>query len=379
MRELGKAEELWKQFGGAASLFERDWVMKHAEAAMRTRPVAITDWPAPLSEGGPNDYYSNGDYWWPNPDTPDGLPYIRRDGESNPGNFDSHRHLLRSMRTRTAHLAAGYKLRGEEAYAEKAASFLHTFFVDDATRMNPQLAYAQAIPGICAGRGIGIIDTLHLIDVPVAIEVLRTSPHLTSELYEALQRWFTDYLHWMRTHKNGIEEMNEGNNHGICWFVQAAVFARFAGDGEMLGFCRQRYKESLLPEQMAADGSFPRELGRTKPYSYSIFALDNLTTLCHVLSTPDDDLWRFELPDGRGIRRGFEYLFPYLADKSAWPLPPDVEHDEGWPAKISSLLFAGLALRRPEYVELWRGLDSDPADSEVRRNIAIRQPLLWLK
>ena len=130
---------------------------------------------------------------------------------------------------------------------------------------------------------------------------------------------------------------------------------------------------------MAPDGSFPLELARTKPYGYSIFQLDNVTTLCQVLSTESDNLWEFSLADGRGVRRGVEFLYPFLADKSKWPHKPDVQAWEGWPARQPCLLFAGLAYGKPEYLELWKKLPADPTDEEVRRNIAITQPLLWLK
>ncbi|MCS7458805.1 alginate lyase family protein [Paenibacillus doosanensis] len=360
------------------AFIDRGRLLRQAEASLHADTVHITDDVAPMSEGGIHDFYSNGDYWWPNPETADGLPYIRRDGESNPNNFDRHRLGLRRMRTHTANLAAAYKLTGEEKYAEKAVRFLKEFFLDEATRMNPHLLYAQAIPGICAGRGIGIIDTLHLIDIPFAVEALKPSSAMSEEIVQGLRSWFAAYLDWMSTHPNGIEEMNTDNNHSVCWFVQAAAFAWFTGNENMLQFCRQRYKEVLLPGQMAADGSFPREMERTKPYGYAIFVLDNMVTLCHILSTPEDDLWSFELPDGRSIRRGLDFLFPYLNDKSSWPLPPDVEHFDGWPAQVSSLLFAGLAFGEEAYVRLWQRLEPEPSDTESRRNIAIRQPLLWV-
>jgi hypothetical protein len=130
---------------------------------------------------------------------------------------------------------------------------------------------------------------------------------------------------------------------------------------------------------MAADGSFPAELKRTKPYAYSIFQLDNMAALCQVLSTPDDNLWAFEMPDGRGMRKSIAYLYPFLVDKSKWPLKPDVQAWAGWPARQPSLLFAGLAYAEPRYVELWKRLPADPAEAEVRRNMAITQPLLWLQ
>lgn len=360
------------------SLIDTSWVLKHANASLTANPVHITDKVAPMSKGDIHDYYSNGDYWWPNPKTIDGLPYVRRDGESNPNNFHSHRLILRNMRTHVAHLAAAYKVTGDDVYAVKAVQFLREFFLDQATRMNPHLLYAQAIPGICSGRGIGIIDTLHLIDVPVAIETLKNSEAMTEQIYMGLKQWFADYLEWMSNHEYGIEEMNADNNHSVCWFVQAAAFASFTANEEMLSFCRNKYKVTLVPDQMALDGSFPRELGRTKPYGYSIFVLDNMVNLCHILSTPEENLWEFQLADGRGIRKALDYLFPYLENKGSWPLPPDVEHDDGWPAKMPFLLFTGLALSKTEYIELWKRLDPDPEDMEVRRNIAIRQPLLWI-
>ena len=129
---------------------------------------------------------------------------------------------------------------------------------------------------------------------------------------------------------------------------------------------------------MALDGSFPAELKRTKPYGYSIFQLDNMATLCQVLSTPDDDLWNFELPDGRGIRKAMAFLYPYLADKSKWPHRPDVQAWEGWPVRQPSLLFTGLAYGQQNYLDLWLKLSADPTNSEVRRNIAITEPILWV-
>jgi hypothetical protein len=358
---------------------QHDRMLTLANQSRMSAPVHITDVTSPKSGGGTHDYYSNGDYWWPNPNTVDGLPYVVRDGESNPNNFDSHRLILRKMRTDVANLTTGYVATGNEQFAEKAVFVLHEFFINEKTKMNPHLLYAQAIPGICSGRGVGIIDTLHLIDIPVAIENLKGSPFMKEDIYTGLIKWFADYLAWMSTHPNGIEEMNAHNNHSVCWFVQAAAFAWVTGNETMLNFCREHYKNTLLPDQMALDGSFPRELARTKPYSYSIFVIDNMVTLCHILSTEEDNLWEFTLPDGRCIRKGIEFLTPYLKDKDAWPYSPDAEHFEGWPVQVSSLLFAGLALREESYFQLWAGLEPDPTDMEVRRNIAIRQPILWLK
>lgn len=366
---------------GAAEILkmDRDRILKAATAALAMPPLSITEFRANLSEGGANDFYSNGDYWWPDPGKPDGLPYLRRDGETNPGNFDLHRLAVCRLRDAVAALGAAYRLTGEEHYADKAAAMLRVFFLDPDTRMNPHLQYAQAIPGVTPGRGIGIIDTLHLVEIPMAVEAMDSSHAFPREMVVELRKWFADYLCWMLTSKNGKDEAEARNNHSVAFWLQAAVFARFTGDGACLAECRRRFKEVFVPQQMALDGSFPLELARTKPYGYSIFQLDNMATLCQVLSTPGENLWNFQLQDGRGIQKAIEYLYPYLADKSTWPLKPDVQAWDSWPARQSNLLFAGLALGKKKYMDLWKTLPPDPADPEVRRNIAITQPALWVK
>jgi beta-galactosidase len=353
---------------------DRERVLKAANAALKLEPVTITKHRAKLSEGGPNDFYSNGDYWWPDPSKPDGLPYIQRDGESNPDNFVYHRNAVNDLRDRVAALAAAYRLTGEDRYVSKSVELLRAFFLDSTTRMNPHLKYAQAIPGRTPGRGIGIIDTLHLAEVPIAIGAMEKSPVFPAEVLAGLKQWFRDYLEWMSTSKNGQEEAAAKNNHSVAYFLQMTCFARFTGDEAKLAECRRRYKEVFVPNQMAPDGSFPAELKRTKPYGYSIFQLDNMASLCQVL-----DLWDFELSGGRGIRKAMEFLYPYLAEKSKWPHKRDVQSWEGWPARQPCLLFAGLAYGEQKYLDLWKRLPPDPADPEVRRNIAITQPLLWLK
>ncbi|HYG21799.1 MAG TPA: alginate lyase family protein [Verrucomicrobiae bacterium] len=358
---------------------DRARIFRAADLALAMAPITITQFRAKLSEGGPHDFYSNGDYWWPNPNTTNGLPYVQRDGESNPENFAEHRRCVMRLRDAVAALAAAYSISGEERYAEKGATLLRVFFVDAETRMNPSLNFAQAIPGITPGRGIGIIDTLHLAEVPLAVLALRKSPAFSREVATAVEQWFREYTEWMITSRNGRDEANTGNNHAVAYWLQVACFARLTGDSNRLAEVRRRFKEVFVAKQMAQDGSFPAELRRTKPYAYSIFQLDNMTSLCQVASTPEDDLWRFALPDGRGIRRAMQHLFPYLADKSSWPNPPDVQAWNGWPARQPCLLFAGLMFDEPKYIKLWTELPPDPEDGEVKRNIAITQPLLWLR
>jgi alpha-galactosidase len=357
---------------------DHDRILRAAQDVLSLEPVTITKFRAKLSQGGPNDFYSNGDYWWPDPAKPDGLPYIQRDGQSNPDNFVAHRRCIAQLRDAVAALGAAYIITQEDRYAAKAADLLRVFFLDPTTRMNPRLDYAQAIPGVSPGRGTGIIDTLHLIEIPKAFEAMQKSPAFPPAVLAGLKQWFADYAEWMTTSKNGHDEAAAKNNHAVAYFLQLAAFAEFAGDNSKLEECRRQFKEVFVAKQMANDGSFPAELRRTKPYGYSIFQLDNMATLAHVLSTPQQSLWLYTLPDGRGMRQAMAYLYPFLKDKSQWPLKPDVQAWDGWPAREPCLLFAGLALDENKYLELWEKLPADPVDPEVRRNIAITQPLLWV-
>jgi hypothetical protein len=360
------------------SEFERSRVLKAAQRYLKEQPITITASHSPRSTGGKHDYFSEGDYWWPDPKDPKG-PYIQRDGMTNPDNFTAHREALIRLSVQAPALAAAWLLTRERRYAEHAARHLRAWFVDPDTLMNPHLEYAQAIQGRATGRGTGIIDTLHLVEVARAIGPIEEAGALTPSLRAAVRDWFARYLKWMTTHKYGQDERDAKNNHGTCWVAQAAEFARYTGNAELTVFCRDRYKTVLLPTQMAPDGSFPLELKRTKPYGYSLFNLDAMAAVCQILSTSEDNLWTFQLPDGRGMRKAMEFMVPFIADKKKWPYPPDVMYFDQWPVRHPSLLFAGLALGEPACIDLWKTLNPDPTVEEVIRNYPLRQPLLWLR
>jgi hypothetical protein len=286
---------------------------------------------------------------------------------------------MRKMRDAVAVLGAAYKLTGDDRYAAKAVEFLRVFYLDLKTRMNPNLQFAQAVPGRSPGRSYGIIDGLHMVEVPLAIEAMENSSSFPTGVLSGLKEWFGAMARWMETSKNGREEVAAKNNHAAAFCLQLAVFSQFAGDQARFEECRRQFKTVFVADQMAPDGSFPRELARTKPYGYSIFQLDNMAALCQVLSRPDDNLWTFTLPDGRGMRRAMDYLHPFLADKSKWPLKPDVQAWNDWPSRQPSLLLAGLALGDTNWIGLWRTLSPEISNDEVRRNMAVTQPVLWLK
>jgi len=352
-------------------------VLKAANQYLSEKPFTVTASPSSRSAGGLHDFFSEGDYWWPDPANPKG-PYIQRDGMTNPDNFVEHRRALMRLSVQVPTLVAAWRLTKDKRYASKAAEHLRAWFVDERTRMNPNLQYAQAIHGVTTGRGIGIIDTIHLVEVTRAIEVLKDSSALSTTELGSITQWFKNYLVWMSTSKNGTDERDAKNNHGTCWLLQVAAFAHLVGDQKQLDYCRERFKTVTVPNQIAENGSFPEELRRTKPYGYSLFNLEAMATVCQILSTPKDNLFTYETANGRSFRRAMEYMAPFIGNKKSWPLKPDVMYDKEWPMRQASLLFAGIAFDRRDYIELWKTLPADSNVEEVIRNFFIRQPVLWV-
>ncbi len=356
---------------------ERARVMCQANFALREMPVTITAFHCPRSAGGLHDFYSEGDYWWPDPQNPDG-PYIRRDGLSNPQNFIAHRLLLMRLSYHVPVMTAAFLLTHDSKYVKAVEEHLRAWFVDPRTKMNPNLLFAQAIKGRVKGRGIGIIDAIHLVEVAQAVRVLERQGQIDAELLMAVKTWFRNFLNWLTTHPYGIKERDHGNNHSTCWAAQVAAYALLVGDSTQLHYVRKMFKTVLIPQQMAKDGSFPKELKRTKPYSYSLFNLQAMSVVC-ALASQNDDLWYFKLEDGRGMEKAVHFMFPYIKDKSKWPYRKDVMYFDKWPVRDITLLFAGFKFRNAQYLKVWRRLPADPTDYEVLRNYFIRQPLLWQK
>lgn len=352
-------------------------IMKNAGWAMTQEPQTITDFPCGRSAGGIHDFYSEGDYWWPDPDNPDG-PYIRRDGLTNPDNFTAHRLSMIRFSKVTGALASAYILTKDEKYVRQAFRHIDAWFVNPATMMNPSLLYAQAIKGVATGRGIGIIDTIHLMEVAQAVLRMQEATCVNKDTLREIKLWFSGYIRWLTTHPYGIEEMNARNNHATCWVMQVASFAKLTGDEDILEFCRSRYKNILLPGQTADDGSFPHELSRTKPYGYALFNLDALATICQILSTSGDNLWEYKTLGGLSIQKATDYMYPYIKDKSSWTLPPDVMCWDEWPVAHPSLIFAGIAYNNTAYFDLWRKYKHYPDTEEVVRNMPVRNPILWI-
>ena len=355
----------------------RTQVLSKAAWALQQQPVTVTAQTSPRSAGGKHDFYSEGDYWWPNPVSADS-PYIQKDGMTNPDNFVAHRYAMIRLSEVVGALASAYTLTGDANYVTHATLHCKAWFADTATMMYPHLLYAQAIKGRFSGRGIGIIDAIQLMEVTQGLSLMQNAPSMDQRVLAASKKWFDQFLQWLTTHKYGKDEMNATNNHGSCWVMQVAAFAKFTGNDTLMKFCRDRYKNVLLPSQMAPDGSFPQELRRTKPYGYSIFNLDAMTTICQLLSSEIDNLWDYQTADGRSIKKGIEYLYPFIADKTKWPWKQDVMYWNDWPVAQSFLLFGANAYKNKDWLDTWKKLDHAPKVEEVIRNLPVRNPLIWI-
>jgi|TARA_B110000305_G_scaffold212948_1_gene248472 hypothetical protein len=356
----------------------KDSLLVQSEDYLQQQPITVTSNSSDRSEGTAHDFYSEGDYWWPDPENSD-APYIQKDGMTNPENFVAHREALIRFSEIVGNLTSAYLITKDVKYAEVAIIHCKAWFVDSNTKMNPNLLYAQAIKGRHTGRGIGIIDAIHFIEVIQAMIVLEKHEKINPNDLVEIKKWFADFLTWLTTHKYGKDEMAHPNNHGTCWNMQVGIYAVFTKNDRILQFCRDNFKNNLLPKQMALDGSFPLEIKRTKPYGYALFNLDAMTMNCMILSDSENNLWEYETADGKSILKGLEYMRPFVADKKLWPLDPDVMYWENWPIAHPAYIFGSIQFNRTDFFDLWKKNQHFLKVFEVKRNVPIRNPLIWIE
>ncbi len=364
---------LFKKLG---ELLSKEILIK-ANEDLKSKPITVTSYQSERSAGGLHDFFSEADYWWPDALNPSG-PYIQKDGQTNPANFSEHRLAMIRFSQMVGNLTSAYLLTNNNKYAIKAIQHCKAWFVDTATKMTPSLLYAQAIKGKVTGRGVGIIDMIQMMEVAQSIMVLEKQHAIKTEDLIEIKKWFQQYLQWVNTHPYGIDEREAKNNHGTCWTMQVAVFAKLVNDKTLLNYCDNRFKTLLLPAQMDPNGSFPLELKRTKPYGYSLFNLDARFTLAQVLSTKENNLWEFKTANGLSLKKGIEFLYPFVANKNSWTLPKDIMYWENWPVAHPFLLFGYTAYGNQDWLTTWSNLEHFPTTAEVIRNLPIRNPLLWI-
>ena len=316
-----------------------------AEKDMSSAPLSIVNKKMTPPSGDKHDYMSMAPYFWPNPDTSNGLPYIRRDGERNPeiGKIPDH-HTMDEMAGRVETLALAYYFSGKEAYAAKAAEFLRAWFLAPETRMNCNLQYAQAISGLNTGRGIGLIESRCLTRVVDAIGLLETSRSWTDADDRGLKEWFGKFLAWMQESDNGRAESAAKNNHGTYYDVQVTSFALFLAKTNLAEDILKTARQKRIVLQIEPDGRQPLELVRTKAWGYSVGNLSGLMLLATLGDDAGVDLWNFRAQDGRSISKALDYLVPFALDDKKWPYKQIGE----WPPQALYPLIRKAALKYPD-------------------------------
>ncbi|WP_421355602.1 alginate lyase family protein [Pseudocitrobacter faecalis] len=298
----------------------RDALVKRADTALKHPLFSVMDKTLVAVSGDKHDYYSFPPYWWPDPDKKDGLPYIRKDGETNPAaNSDAtDKNRLVKMSNDVYTLSLAWYFTQDKRYAEKAVAQINNWFLNPQTKMNANLQYAQAIPGINNGRGIGIIDSRALVDVVDAIELLHGTQQLSDSDYQKLQAWYGEFWHWMMTSQNGFEEQNWHNNHGSWFDLQAATFAWFSGKPEEAKKQLQITQLRRIAGHFDSQGRQTAELERTRPWHYSNFNLEAYSRLGRLGEKVGVDIWNFSLDD-HSLRNGYAYISQFVDGTTAWP------------------------------------------------------------
>ncbi|TMI61502.1 MAG: hypothetical protein E6H07_18435 [Bacteroidetes bacterium] len=298
-----------------------DQLLKTAEKLLKYEPVSVMGKKDLPPSGDKHDYMSLAPYWWPDPSKPNGLPYIRKDGETNPEvkNYTDKVNMPRLCEN-VYMLSLAYYFSGDEKYAAHASKLLQVWFLDSDTKMNPNLKYGQAIKGVTEGRGAGIIDTRHFVFVIDALELLKKSKSWTAKNHLGMQKWFSDLLHWLNTSEIGIDEMNAKNNHGVWYDAQTLSMALFV---DSIDLAKRIIARSVnrLDTQMDTNGFFPLEMERTISLHYTVFVLDAFCIIAQLSEKTGTNFWTLETKSGKSLNKGLQAIFPYIAKEKQWVGP----------------------------------------------------------
>lgn len=342
-------------------------MVKGADASLDAPVYTVTGKPFTPPSGDKHDYMSLSTYWWPDPSKPDGLPYIRKDGQFNPEREKYDLPTLENFSAAVENLSLAYYFTGDERYATKCAGLIRAWCVDPATRMNPNLTYAQFVPGNPKPRNSGLIDGGRLKRVVDAVGFLKGSPSWTDADDKATREWFGKLLTFITTTKQGKDELNAKNNHGTWCHVQAATYALFLGDKEKARSLLEDDFKKRIDSQIKADGSQPEELARTLSFHYSRFNLFALMDEADLGDRVGLDLWNYKTSDGRSIRTALDYLVPTATGDAKW-VKKDIEDPNG--DELTPLLRrAAIKYNDPKYAAL--------ADRLLEKNPNNRLNLLW--
>jgi hypothetical protein len=351
------AEAKGRLVAGDASLRSAlDALVNSADRALKVIPPSVTHKTKPAPSGSLHDYYSQAPYFWPDPSSPNGLPYIAHDGKVNPESRTkaSDQARLQTMGQTVETLALAYYFTSKEAYAAHAASFLRVWFLDSATRMTPHMTFAQAVPGKNNGRGIGIIEAGGISSAADAAGLLLGSAAWTEEDDKAMTVWLSAFLDWLLTSENGRQEASMKQNHGTMYDVQVMRLALVLGRTELARQVAEAARQKRIAVQIEPDGRQPMELKRTKSFSYSRLNLRGLAALATLADRVGVDLWHYQTADGRSIRKAVDFMLPYVkTPPEKWPYQQIVALDRAELAPVFRQ--AAVAYREARYEQVVSG------------------------
>jgi hypothetical protein len=294
-------------------------LLTEAKKALTMKPVSVMDKKQVPPSGDKHDFISQAPYFWPDTNSPGGH-YSHRDGQRNPeAGEDSDAGHLGKVCSNTHTLALAFYFTGDEKYAAKAAEIIRVWFLNPATRMNPNLNYGQGIPGVVDGRPEGLISARGLVDLMDAIGLLAKSKSWTSADQQEMTAWTKAYFHWLTTNPLALREGKATNNHGTFYDTQVVALALFLGETDMARELLLKDRENRIAKQIEPDGRQPRELTRTLSFDYSIFNLRALFDLASLGQNAGVDLWHYQTPDGRGILQALKFMAAYAAPDTPWP------------------------------------------------------------
>lgn len=358
MWNIDKMNEIKKALDSPAYSGAYKKLIGEADRDMKKKPYSVTFKEGMAPSGDKHDYVSLSRYFWPDPSKKDGLPYINRDGESNPELETYDRNPLGNMANAVTTLSLAYFYGDEERYAKKAVELLKVWFLNKKTKMNPNLTYAQFIPGTDGNRGrpAGLIDTYSFVEMLNAVKLLETSKHYTAKEKAGLQNWFGEFIKWWETDRNAIAEKNGSNNHGLAYDVQLVMYSLFAGDEKKALAVIEEFPAKRLFKQIEPDGRMPRELSRTLAFHYSAYNLYFMVDMASIAKNRGINFCEMTSPDGRSLYKAVDFLTPYLGKElSAWPY----KQISGWDGALQSLCrelyrLSAIDPSRKDYFELYR-------------------------
>ena len=325
-----------------------------ADRRMKEGPWSVTtDRPKGI-DIDPHEYYTEAPYYWQNPDNPEG-PYLREDGHSNPARIVADQTALNAMSEAVFSLGVASFLLDNPAYGKRAATVIHTWFINPRTKMNPDLDYAQSIPGVNNGRGSGLVDGRAFIRAIQGMEFLEQTNQWSAKDQTAVHHWFEEYLRWLLTSRNATDEQKSGNNHASWWAAEVAAVGSYLDDAKTQQVAFSFYKEHLLPRQIMPNGSAPHEEVRARSLRLSSLNLDAFSTICRIAQVHGiADLWTVRARSGASIASALDYLSPFLEDPKKWSREQagDLPYDS-----LDFLAFAGMALNNSKYIADFRKLE----------------------